>query len=60
MCDCVILPFNNFKESIKLEKQLKSEMVRKFGYNKPNDWKYTIKRSSNCVYAECKSQTEYH
>lgn len=60
MCDCIVLPYKNFKERIRLEKQLKNEMVRRFGYNKPNDWKYTVTTLDNCVYAKHKSQNEYH
>jgi len=55
MADCIALYYDNFKDKLKFQRELKSEMIRKFGQNKPNDWKYTIKTLDNCVMAEHRS-----
>jgi len=52
--DCVIIPFEGFKEKIRVQKQLDSEMIKKYGKNR-----YTLSILDNCVMAVCPSNTIY-
>jgi hypothetical protein len=59
LCDCIVEYYDNFRDKIKFQKKLKNEMMKKFGKNKPNNWKYTIRTFDNCVVAEHKSTNTY-
>lgn len=55
MRDCLVYPYNNFKEKIKATKDIENEIKRRYGRNK----KYNISDLDNCVMAEYKSDKMY-
>jgi hypothetical protein len=55
MRDCLVYPYNNFKEKIKATKDIKNEITKRYGRNK----KYSISDLDNCVMAEYKSDNTY-
>lgn len=53
MQDCTAIYYEgDFKQRINIQKKLENEMIKRFGRNKPNDFKYKILYEDNCVYAE--------
>ena len=59
MRDYIILPFDNFKDKLRKQRELKSEMQKRFGVSRPNDWKYTITTLDNCIFVEHRSLTTH-
>jgi hypothetical protein len=53
--DCLAYPYNNFKEKIKATKDIKSEIIKRYGKDK----KINICDLENCIMAEFKSPREY-
>jgi len=58
MCDCTAIPFNSFKEKIRVQKELEREMIAKFG--KKAKQYYKLITLENCVMAQYSSKNLYH
>lgn len=57
--DCTIVYFDgDFKKRLVEQRKLEDEMIRKFGKNKPMDFRYKICVGDNCIYAEHVSERE--
>ena len=54
----MVIPFNNFKEKLQVQKELEREMIKKFGKNGRSFYKLVV--LENCVFAEYKSLNIYH
>jgi len=54
MSDCTVIYFSNFKEKIRVQKELEREMLRKHGKNK-----FKLSVLENCVMAEYRSEKAY-
>lgn len=55
MKDCVAVYFSNFRDRIRIQKELEREMLKKHGKNK-----YKLSILENCVLAEFNSEQIYH
>jgi len=55
MSDCLVYPYNNFKERIRASKEIQNEIRKRYGKNK----KYNISDLGNCVMVEFKSPRVY-
>lgn len=59
MKDCTAIYFEgDFKKRLAEQRKLESEMVKRFGRNRPDDWRYTIMVGDNCIFAEHVSERE--
>jgi len=58
MCDCIILPYNNFKEKIKVQKELEQIMIKELG-KKARQY-YQVITLENCIFAQFKSKNLFH
>jgi len=54
MNDCIIVPYGNFKDKIRVQKDLEREMIRKCGKNK-----YKMSVMDGFIYTEFKSQCKH-
>jgi len=59
MNDYTVIPYNGFKERLRKQKELEQEMIKKYGRNKPNEWKYTLSVLDNCIMAQHISERVY-
>ena len=55
MRDCLVYPYNNFKEKIRANKEIQSEIRKRYGKNKT----FSIRDLGNCVMVEFKSPRTY-
>jgi len=60
MNDCIVEYYDSFKDKLRMQNKLKSEMIKMFGIDKDAKKKYRIITLDNCVLAEFKSQLIYH
>jgi len=59
MNDCTVIPYNGFKERLRKHKELEQEMIKKYGRNKSDEWRYTVSVLENCIMAEHISDRAY-
>jgi len=54
MCnDCTVIYFDgDFKKRLVEQKKLENEMIKRFGRNQINDFRYKVFVGDNCIYAE--------
>jgi len=51
--DCTVWYFDgDFKQRLKEQKKLESEMIKRYGKNQRDDFRYKIYFDDNCIYAE--------
>lgn len=58
MRDFVFVPFDGFKDRLKKQNELEREMVKRFGRNKPNDFRFKMSVDDNFVVVEHVSERE--
>ncbi len=52
MRDCLVYPYDNFKEKIRVNKEIQNEIRKRYGKNK----KFSLSDLGNCVMVEFKSE----
>jgi len=58
MRDFVYVQFDGFKDRLKKQEALEREMIKRFGRNKPNDFKFKMSVDDNFVVVEHISERE--
>ena len=58
MRDHVYVPFDGFKDRLKKQNELEREMVKRFGRNKPNDFRFKLSVDDNLIVVEHISERE--
>jgi len=58
MRDFVFVQFDGFKDRLKKQNELEREMVKRFGRNKPNDFRFKMSVDDNFVVVEHVSERE--
>lgn len=59
MSDCTVIPYNNFKERLRVQEELKREMEKKYGYDENGKPNFKLNILENCIMAEYRSSRAY-
>lgn len=59
MADCTVIYYETFKDKIRVQRELKSEMIRRFGFDKDGKENFRLNTLDNCVMAIHRSERKY-